>query len=192
MGASDAIVQGFRELLEILPYDKIAVYQICEKAGVSRKTFYVHFQNKASIVNKIVYDDIIAPLVKMNEVLPVVIDNNSMVSTLPSVLNESIYKAIYRDKKFYSRLCCHAGSLDSPFVDAIIVGVQDLNHKILDVMGYSKDSWERDYIAYFFSSSNALLIQRWIRSGMTVPPEEMAKLFDRMTTSFWCSLLDKD
>ena len=77
-------------------------------------------------------------------------------------------------------------------VDAIIVGVQDLNHKILDVMGYSKDSWERDYIAYFFSSSNALLIQRWIRSGMTVPPEEMAKLFDRMTTSFWCSLLDKD
>lgn len=67
MGASDAIVQGFRELLDILPYDKIAVYQICEKAGVSRKTFYVHFQNKASIVNKIVYDDIIAPLVKMNE-----------------------------------------------------------------------------------------------------------------------------
>lgn len=192
MGAADAIVQGFRELLEILPYDKIAVYQICEKAGVSRKTFYVHFQNKASIVNRIVYDDVIAPLVKMNEVLPVVIDNDNMVSTLPPVLNESIYKAIYRDKEFYSRLCCHAGSLDSPFVDAFIVGVQDLNHKILDVVGYSIDPWERDYIAYFFSSSNALLIQRWIRSGMTVPPEKIAALYDRMSMSFWHGLIDKD
>jgi Transcriptional regulator len=192
MGAADAIVQGFRELLEILPYDKIAVYQICEKAGVSRKTFYVHFQNKASIVNRIVYDDVIAPLVKMNEVLPVVIDNDNMVSTLPPVLNESIYKAIYRDKEFFSRLCCHAGSLDSPFVDAFIVGVQDLNHKILDVVGYSIDPWERDYIAYFFSSSNALLIQRWIRSGMTVPPEKIAALYNRMSMSFWHGLIDKD
>ena len=188
MSASEAIVKSFRELVAIMPYDKIAVYEICEKAGVSRKTFYVNFQSKASIVNKIVYDDIIAPLAKANEVLPLMLSSDEILEKLPRLLNENIYKSFYQDKEFYSRLCCRAGSLDSPLVDAIITGLQNLNFDILEALGTNVEPWECDYIAYFYSSSNALLVQRWIRGGMTVPPEDMARLFDKMTTPFWRSV----
>ncbi len=188
MSGTDAIIKAFKELVATTPYDKITVYEICEKAGVSRKTFYVHFQNKSGIVSKIVYDDIVKPLSQMDDVFPTLVGTPSIIKSLPELLNQNVYKAIYEDREFYSRLCCMAGSIDSPLVDAFSSGIQFLNLKIMDTLGYKAPDWKKDYISYYFAAGNAILIQRWIRGGMTVPPEELAELYSSMSTPFWLEI----
>ncbi len=190
MGAKEEIANSFRDLIvnKGVPYEKVAVYQICDQAGVSRKTFYVHYKSKADIVDQVVSDRIVAPLAKMNDASVVLMQNQAMLEHFPEAINELVYKAIRDDAEFYSRLCCKAGSLDSPFVEALIKAIQELNLKMLDVIGFAGPEWKKDYISYFHAAGNAVLVQRWIRRGMKETPEELAKLFNQMDTPHWLSL----
>ena len=190
MSAADAIVKSFKELIVNMgvPYEKVAVYQICDRAGVSRKTFYVHFKSKADIVDRIVRDEVIAPLMQMSEVSMSLVQNKDMLATLPEVSNEMVYKAIAADKEFYSRLCCRPGSIDSPLVEALIKNIQELNSVSLSHIDFDGPDWKREYISYYFAAGNAVLIQRWIRGGMKESTSELAKLYDSMTTPYWMEI----
>ena len=188
MSARDKIIATFKRLVMETTYDKITVNEICDAAGVSRKTFYVHFQNKAAIVNAIVFKDIVEPMVKMNEVTPSIIGNPEIISQLPKVENRNVYCAIQEDGAFYSRLCSMPGSIDSPLVDALTSAIQSLNLRIMKTIGYEAEAWKLDYISYYYASGNALLIQRWIRSGMAISVDDLTELYDSMTTPFWRQL----
>ncbi len=43
------LAAAFFELLETVPYEKIIVSEICQRAQVTRQTFYRHFENKQSV-----------------------------------------------------------------------------------------------------------------------------------------------
>ncbi|MCD7951157.1 MAG: TetR/AcrR family transcriptional regulator [Erysipelotrichaceae bacterium] len=44
--SKEKIIQSFISLLKNKPYDQITITEICQKAHVSRQTFYSHYQNK--------------------------------------------------------------------------------------------------------------------------------------------------
>lgn len=46
------LIQALIELIEKKPFDKITITDIAEKAGVSRITFYRHFNSKTDIIDK--------------------------------------------------------------------------------------------------------------------------------------------
>ena len=46
------LTQALIELIEKKPFDKITITDIAEKAGVSRITFYRHFNSKTDIIDK--------------------------------------------------------------------------------------------------------------------------------------------
>lgn len=190
MGAAEAIVKSFKELIVNMgvPYEKIAVYQICDHAGVSRKTFYVHFKSKSDIVERIVRDEVMAPLLAMSDATMALVQNKDMLATLPEVSNEMVYKALAADKEFYSRLCCRPGTIDSPLVEALIKNIQVLNYKALDHIQYDSPDWKRDYISYYYAAGNAVMIQRWIRGGMKESTADLAKLYNSMTTPYWMEI----
>ena len=190
VSAKQKIAESFRDLIvnKCVPYEKIAVYQICDQAMVSRKTFYVHFKSKADLVDFIVYENIISKLINMDDAAVALMKNPSMLSTLPEAVNQLVYKELSEDQEFYSRLCCKAGTLDSPLVESLIKNIQQLNLRMLEKIGYNGPEWMRDYISYFHAAGNAVLIQRWIRRGMKESPEELAVLFNQMTTPHWLSL----
>ena len=48
--AKDYILEAFFILLKTKPIDKITIIEICEKAGVSRVTFYKYFKTKTDII----------------------------------------------------------------------------------------------------------------------------------------------
>ena len=188
--AKEKISASFRDLIvnKCVPYEKVAVYQICDQAMVSRKTFYVHFKSKADLVDHIVYENIIAPLINMDDAAVALMKNPSMASYLPEAVNEMVYKELSNDSEFYTRLCCKAGTLDSPLVESLIKNIQELNLRMLDKIGYDGPDWMKDYISYFHASGNAVLIQRWMRRGMKESPEELAQLFNQMSTPHWLKL----
>ena len=188
--AKEKIAESFRDLIvnKCVPYEKVAVYQICDQAQVSRKTFYVHFKSKADLVDHIVHKRIVEPLVKMDSAAVALMENPSMMASLPEAVNELVYKELSDDAEFYSRLCCKAGTLDSPLVESLIKNIQELNLRMLDKIDFKGADWAKDYISYFHAAGNAVLIQRWIRRGMKESPQELAKLFNQMSTPHWLSL----
>ena len=44
------------DLLKVMPYDKISITDICDKALVHRTTFYKHFENKEQLLMAVLYD----------------------------------------------------------------------------------------------------------------------------------------
>lgn len=50
----DLITSALFELLENAPFSQISVTDICERAGVARKTFYRNFETKTSVVERLV------------------------------------------------------------------------------------------------------------------------------------------
>ena len=59
-----ALAHAFKELLQKQPFDKVAVSDICDACGVSRKTFYYHFQDKYALAEWVFDTEIIALLQK--------------------------------------------------------------------------------------------------------------------------------
>ena len=49
-GISEATERAFRELIAEKPYRSITVSDICERAHLSRKSFYSRFSNKEDII----------------------------------------------------------------------------------------------------------------------------------------------
>lgn len=47
----DAIIQAFNELISTHDFDKLTVWEIAEKAGVSKATFYRYFKDKYEVMN---------------------------------------------------------------------------------------------------------------------------------------------
>ena len=188
MCAVDQIIQSYRAIVKEQPYSKITVYQICDRAGVSRKTFYVNFHNKDDILARIIHDEVIDPLTKVADVYLSMSDEKKLLEVLPVSSDMHIYRAFLKDKEFYSRLVAAADSVDSPLVDAITKELYQLNDYVFKAIGYEPPAWQRDYMNYFFSSSAALIIQRWIRGGYQETPEQMAQLFNDSGALYWKNL----
>lgn len=53
MNARSFIIQAFSELLAVVPFEKMTVRAIVRKAGVSRSTFYLHFQDKIDLLDQL-------------------------------------------------------------------------------------------------------------------------------------------
>lgn len=54
----EALARGLKELLKERPFDKISVKDIADRSGMSRNSFYYHFQDKFELISWIFYNDI--------------------------------------------------------------------------------------------------------------------------------------
>lgn len=179
MGAREAFERCFRELVMEKPYQKITVTEICRKAHLSRKTFYDNFQDKEEILQAIFEDDVVKPVRTMNTLLSVRQSRN-----LQGIYMQNVYAPIYEDKEFYQKLIRPMKGVDDTFVRVVTHSLEQLN---LEIMGDSEISsgLEREYVAYYFASSQAMFMQKWIFDGMLFTPQELGTLYEKMTGFYW-------
>lgn len=180
MDVKQRVDQGFRRLLGREPYKKITVAEICEEAGIARKTFYTHFDNKEDVISYIFRRDVTEPQYDMHRLLP-----REYAEENAGLFHTRLYELVLADRDFYYKLVGPLRGVDDTFIRVATWAIYDLNIKILNEGGYFKTEWETDYTAYFFGSSQAMLIQKWISDGMEVPPEELARLYKRLALAFW-------
>lgn len=178
-GAREAIERSFRELVIAMPYAKITVTEICRKAHLSRKTFYDNFQDKEEILEAIFEDDVSNPIYTMNELLSLDQSRGMM-----DVYMENVYTPIFEDREFYERLVRPMKGVDDTFIRVVTHSLERLNK---DIMGRISDisALELDYVAYFFASSQAMLMQKWIFDGMPFTPRELGDLYKSMAGAYW-------
>lgn len=177
--ASDIVV-AFKDILKTKSYDKISVSEICQRAGVSRNAFYVHFEDK---------DDIVRFLFKLHFTKPIsdliaILDSQDVNKIVPMIYERS-YQGIYAEKEYYTNLIRPIYGKNDVFIRVVTNVLTELNIKTHQRRGTLGKPWEIEYISYFLSASQAMLLLRWIYNGMDIPPTKLAKFYNAVTRDMW-------
>ena len=180
-----AIEQSFRELLCDKRYKSITVKDICERAHVSRKTFYTNFRDKEDIISYIFKRDIIQPLHHINAVFTCE-EAKSMTSTIQT----KIYRTIFEDREYYRNLVVSMKGRDDTFIRVATNAIYEFDCEVLNRIGFKGDEQHADYISYFYASSQAMLMQKWIFDNFSLSPDELSRLYFSMTLEFWRTVAD--
>ena len=164
-------------LLEKKEYEYITIKEICEKAGVNRSTFYLHYET---------IDDLLVETIEMinkrfyqtfnNEVLDVnnlnkdelyLIDDKYLIPYLNFIKeNKKVYKLIH----------------DKPHIfksqEAFQKLYNDIFKKILDK--YEVNEIEKEYVFAYFSYGLVAVIEKWIEKNCEDDIYKIAEIMKRI------------
>ena len=85
------LAEALKELAEKHPIEKITIKEITDRAGVIRPTFYNHFQDKYELLEWIIMEDLLKPMIPLIK--------NRMLDQAWIFL----FTSIEREKTFYSK-----------------------------------------------------------------------------------------
>lgn len=183
MGTREHIAQGLAEALHHTPYDKMTVTEICRYAHISRKTFYDQFENKDDVLEWIFFEKMVRPIVDLNNIL-----HSDDLARMELMLNEQLYRTVLADRDFWYAIVYPMKGRDGTFLKIATNAIYRLNSGILDRQAPNMPAWKHDYVAYFFASSQAMLLQKWISDGMEVSTHDLAEMYNEITAGFWPNL----
>lgn len=164
-------------LLEKKEYEFITVKEICQKAGVNRSTFYLHYES---------IDDLLFEAIDMinkkfntafkNEVIkPDNLDKNDLFLIEDKYLIPYLH-FIKENKKIYKLI--HKNPFIFKTQDVFTKLYNDLFSVILDKYGVPDN--EKEYIFSFFSFGLVAIIQKWIENDCKDDIELIADLMKRV------------
>ena len=162
------LADSLKALVLTKPVEKITIKEITDKAGVIRPTFYNHFQDKYELIEWIIREEILGPIHPLIK--------NGM--TNQAVL--LVFTSLVREKEFYSRLGRMGGPIS--FADLVVKCIKEVLLAIFSEHPRSKNGrfpWMSvDMLAEHYARSMCFAVEVWIRQGMTVPPQEMADMYE--------------
>lgn len=168
--ARDKIILSFRSLVMNKDFEKLTVAEISEAAGVSRKTFYQHFQDKNDIVEQIVLTNILSPMSDLRKLY--------MNHDLPSgMVLEWLYQQFFDDREFYIQISEFTGQ--NSFQQLILQETSVIIAK--KVASLEMSDIDKEYMIYFYASSHTMLLLKWIRDGMKLAPKQIAGYYEQWT-----------
>ncbi len=158
---------SFFELLKTNDFDTITVAMICKAAKISRRTFYRCFSSIEEIVEDMVYDDFLGPPIKLRSVLAM---DTMKSGTL--LCTESVLTLVSEKRELYAKLLDFRGY--QSLAQTIVSKTYDFNMKVFG--SYIDDPVELDFSSYMIASSQAMIVDWWIREQKDISPGQLAKL----------------
>lgn len=160
-----AIQAAFLSLLERTPLDKITVKMIVDACGISRNTFYYHYEDINALLKDLLETE-------MDRVQSEIQDGGGWQATVAQVLSavaahKQAFYHIFRSadrKQLHLRLRTLTRSLTAQAVDA--------------AGGQSLKPMDRETISVFFSSAFLGICEQWLDEGMKEPPEALIHRLD--------------
>lgn len=176
----ERLAESFKELACQMPVEKITIKQITDKAGVIRPTFYNHFQDKYRLLEWILITDIVNP---------------AMPLLSAGMIKEAlvlIFHNMQKDKDFYIHISKLEGQ--NSFRSLVNQGISIvLCSMLVDRMGTKKpiNRWlTPEHISEYYTQSITYILMSWIREGMKIPPEELALVFDFISSRSLSDVLE--
>lgn len=181
MSAQESIEAAFRQLLMRKPYQQLTVSEVCKQAGVSRNTFYATFDDKEALIERLFDRHAFASIQSIGDLL----ERDHLIA-LRKTLLKRYYDNLFEEKEYYLALVCplHKSS-DTTFLRVAGRVIYAYDKKMIEASGRSIPPWEAEYIATYYSSSEAAVTQKWISEGMIIPPKDISLLVSKMVLPFW-------
>ncbi len=148
----ESLTQALFQLMHTQSFDKISITALCEKAGVSRISFYRHFEQKEDIVIRYMHEQIVKHFQTMPE---------------PHTTNAVFIKMF------------EWAIAESEVIDLLYQ--QNLSHFLLHFVRYccgAKPEFDNEK-AYHCGVLVGIcfgLLDEWIRRGKNESPEQMAEI----------------
>lgn len=176
----ERLAESFKTLACQMPVEKITIKQITDKAGVIRPTFYNHFEDKYNLLEWILITDIVNPA------MPLL--NAGMIKEALIL----IFHNMQKDKDFYIHISKLEGQ--NSFRSMVEQGIAlVLCSMLVDRMGTKKpiNRWlTAEHISEFYTQSIIYILMSWIQDGMKIPPEELAEVFDFISSRSLSDVLE--
>ena len=171
------LAESLKDLVRIMPFDKITIKKITDGAGVIRVTFYNHFQDKYDLLGYIIQKEILEPVG--------ILLKNSMYKEALTL----IFSNLKKDSEFYRRAVKIEGQ--NSFEEITEECIYNLLLELFS--GRSSGKTHKDHpwltvesLARYYARSMNYVVIYWIRSGMSVPPEEVAHVYEYVVSrSLW-------
>lgn len=162
-----ALAAALRDLMETEPFEKINVAQICEKCGMSRKSFYYHFKDKYDLVNWIFDIEILDLVTALNE-------QETYGGRMEFL--EKICDYFYANRSFYRKALKIEGQ--NSFSDHIQEAIRPILRGRMDKQ-FPQENVDEFYVD-FFTDACYCAIERWLKDKDCMPPKELVDKIDRM------------
>ena len=166
------LAESFKSLALRMPIDKITIKQITDGAGVIRPTFYNHFQDKYELLEWIIRTEILDP------VIPLMQSGNLKDSMV------QIFRNMQQDKVFYKKVTRLEGQNSCENIAKKFI-MEILFFSINEKAGEKKLARRGltiSLVAEYYAQSMAFVVIQWTKMDMSLTPEQMADIFEYITT----------
>ena len=161
-----------KELALRMSIDKITIKEITDGAGVIRPTFYNHFKDKFELLEWIICTEILDPVIPLMEAGRI---RESLIR---------IFDNLQENKRFYKRVVRLEGqhsceNITRKFAKRILYTLinEQASEKKLAGKGLTTD-----LLAEYYGQSIAFVVIQWIKQDMSLTSEQMADIFEYVTT----------
>lgn len=162
------IRHAFLQLLKEKPLQSITVRELCQNAGINRGTFYTHYRDIYDLMHQIEEEMTQEFHAKMMPLLSGInnVDLVDMITEIFSLIQNNAELCLITlspngDNNFLFRL--------------VAIGKEACMHAYL----YKNPHWDpqvMDYFYTFISSGCIAILEQWLKEGMQVPVEELARI----------------
>lgn len=162
----NAIIEAFLNIVEKKDISKITILELCDKADISRGTFYLHYQDIYELYSEIESDT----LVEIGELFDKSLMNRKPIyyadfleKTAEYLLDHKRIAKLFLNEKtsftFLKRVKFY-------FVDKEIKGKDD-----------KEDTYENTSYQVAYKAAGIVgVLQQWVETGMQLSPKDLSKL----------------
>ena len=162
-------------LLENKNFEFITVKEVCQKAGVNRSTFYLHYESMNDLLEETInyvnnkFKDKLSEIGKINDTTKVVLTSDKFLRPYLSFImeNKKIYKLIH-DKPHLFNLSMIANNLYREIFDVALT-----NFKVKEK--------EKKYIFAFYTEGVIGIIKRWVENDCNDEIDFIIDIIERNT-----------
>lgn len=165
------IQETFREMLLEMDYDQISIKSLTERAGINRRTFYLHYSVLDDLLRELmddIADDYICKTNKLN-------GRSDMREIVQTFL-----RFFAQQDPLHEKIIC---STSFRYIsDTINRRISDSNHGHIDNLGKT-DPYTKELIIAYLNSSALGMYRKWVAGKKRLPLED----FINLATELICS-----
>lgn len=169
-----ALAVAMKELMAQLPFKKISVLDICDKCGISRKSFYYHFKDKYDLVNWIFYTEYLS-----------LVQDKEYINGWQCLYDICDY--LYKNKDFYIKALSISGQ--NSFQEYFCEIIQPYLIDFLEEATVYKNNGNI-YIE-FLTDITLMSILRWLQNTQDISPQQFLA-FEKEAVLGICKLIEKE
>ena len=160
-------------LLREKDFEAISVSDIAREAGVNRGTFYLHYVDKFDMMDQLIDEILQNILILLKEGNP-----KNKEEALPSIVK--IFEYLREDFDFIHAMTLNRFNYTTKLIHDFLY---ELTKQITPIQETIQSVYPlpADYATEVFIYSNSAIFIHWIQKGAVESPEEIAKIFFRMT-----------
>lgn len=148
-----ALVSALKELMEIKPFEKITISEICDKCSLNRKSFYYHFHDKYELMNWVFQSEFVSC--------------GGIYKTSGEMILRDLCHYLYDNLNFYRQAFFIDGA--NGFCQYFYKISYSLVHTSLKIQ--FEEELIDEFILSFFSDGFVSAVKRWITDSEPVNPD---------------------